>query len=254
MVGHGHHPGAVHLEDAGRGTAHVAEALDADGGAGQVEADLVGPVLEAEHHALAGGLFASRASAGLQRLAGHDALDVLTLGDAGGIGVGVHHPDHRLGVGPQVGRRNVVVGTDVAAQGVGEASDDPLQLVGLESAGVERDAALCSAERDVTQSRLPRHPRSQGLDLVEVDHGVESDSALVGTQQIGMLDAVAPENPVGPVVETHREVHDDLVLGLGEDRPQIVGEVDQVGATIELVQRGGEQAGLGIGHGETLRV
>jgi len=41
VVGHRHEPGAVYLQYPSRGAAHVAEALDADRGPDQVEADLV---------------------------------------------------------------------------------------------------------------------------------------------------------------------------------------------------------------------
>ena len=77
---------------------------------------------------------------------------------------------------------------------------------------------------------------------------MEPHPALVRAQQVAVLDPVAAEHPVGPVVHEDREVDDDLVLGLREDRPEVVGEVDDLGATVELVQGCGEEAGAGVGH------
>ncbi|GIS98973.1 MAG: hypothetical protein CM1200mP26_06860 [Acidimicrobiales bacterium] len=58
------------LHDAGSGAAYVAEALDGDCGASQVEVHLVGPVLQAEHHALTGGFLATGATTRFEGLPG----------------------------------------------------------------------------------------------------------------------------------------------------------------------------------------
>ena len=58
--------------------------------------------------------------------------------------------------------------------------------------------------------------------------------ALVGAEDVVVLDPVALEEPDGAVVHPHREVDDDLVLRLAEDRPDVGVELDRVGRAVEL--------------------
>ena len=97
---------------------------------------------------LPGRLVAPERSARGDRLAGDDALDALLVHDADRVHVRVHRPRHGLRVGAHVGRRDVVVGADVAAERVDEATRDALQLGLRDAVRVELDAALAAAERD----------------------------------------------------------------------------------------------------------
>ena len=45
---------------------------------------------------------------------------------------------------------------------------------------------------------------------------------------------VTLEQPVGPVIHAHGEVHDDLVLGLTKDRVDVLGKVDDLGGLVEV--------------------
>jgi hypothetical protein len=94
---------------------------------------------------------------------------------------------------------------------------------------------LAPAEGDVVQGALVRHPGAQRFYLVEGDLMVVSNAALVGTEDVVVLHPIALEQPVLAVVELDREVHDQLVLGLGEDLPQVPGQVHEVRRLLELL-------------------
>ena len=66
---------------------------------------------------------------------------------------------------------------------------------------------------------------------------VEPDPALVGAEDVVVLDPVSREEANGAVVHPHREVHDDLVLRLAEDRADVGVELDRVRGAMELRRR-----------------
>ena len=72
--------------------------------------------------------------------------------------------------------------------------------------GVHRHATLGAAERESEQRALEGHPRGEGPDLVEVDGGMEADTALVGAEHVVVLDAVALEDLVVAAVALDGEV------------------------------------------------
>ena len=104
--------GARCVEQPGRRLADVAEALDRDARTRQLEAQPACGVLDRVDDALAGRVGSADRAADRDRLAGDDAGD----GVAAVHRDGVHDPGHRLGVGPDVGRRDVRVGPDDALE------------------------------------------------------------------------------------------------------------------------------------------
>ena len=206
------------LREQARGVAaDVAEALDDDVRAVEVEVLVLRPLGDAVNDALAGRLGAAVAAAGGDALAGDDAADRVAVAGADDVHVRVHHPDHRLAVGVHVGRRDVEVGADVAAERRGEAARDALELGLAVLARVELDAALAAAERDLVERALVRHPRRERLHLVEVGLVVVAHAALVRAEDVVVLDAVALEHLDTCRCHADREVDDQLVLGLAED-------------------------------------
>ena len=215
--------------------ADVAEALEGHRRAFELEALLLRPLDDAVDGALSGGLRATERSAGRDRLAGDDALDALLVRSADHVRVRVHHPRHRLAVRADVGRGDVVLGSDVLTERVGEATRDLLELVLRDPVRVELDAALAAAERDAHQRALPRHHRSERLDVVERDRRVVTHTALERSEQVVVLDAVALEELHLTVVHADREVDDELVLRLAQDRPNVIGQIDRAGCAVEIV-------------------
>src|SRR5262249_46019311 len=183
--------GALLRQQARRVAADVAEALDDDVAAVEVEVAVAGPLGDAVDDALAGGLGAAVAAARRDALAGDDAAHGVAIAGADDVHVRVHHPDHGLAVGVHVGRRDVVLGADVGAKRRGEPPRDPLELGLAVLADVDLDAALAAAERDLVQRALVRHPRRERLHLVEVGLLVIAHPALVGPQDVVVLDAIA---------------------------------------------------------------
>src|SRR5690606_38886307 len=55
-----------------------------------------------------------------------------------------------------------------------------------------------------------------------------------GPEQVVVLDPVALEHPGAAVVHAHREVHDDLVLGLREDVRDVLGQIDRARGGLEV--------------------
>src|SRR5690606_18086567 len=136
-------PGFV--EQARGGAAHVAEALDGDACALDVDAGFARRLAGRHVHAAAGGFDAPPAAAQRARLAGHHA------GGGGAFvhGIGVHHPGHDLAVGVHVRRGDVLVGPDDVMDFAGVAARDAFQFALGVLARVDADAALGAAEGQV---------------------------------------------------------------------------------------------------------
>ena len=146
----------------------------------------------------------------------------------------VHDPRHDLGVGVDVGRRDVAVGTDEDRDLGGEAPGHVLQLLAAEPARVDDDAALGAPVRDVDDGALPGHPHGQRLDLVQRDVRVEADAALRRSAVDAVLDAVAGEDLDAAVVHLDREVAGELALDLAQDLPELRLQPDDLGRGVEL--------------------
>src|SRR5207244_236483 len=116
---------------------------------------------------------------------------------------------HRLGVGVDVGGRDVGVRTDGVAQLDDEAPRDLAPLVSGELLRIADDAPLRAAEWDVRHRALPRHPRRQRAHFVAVDVGVVADAALPRAAHARVLRAITGEGPDAAVVHHHRELHFD---------------------------------------------
>ena len=93
-----------------------------------------------------------------------------------------------------VGRVHVVVVSDL----VDDLGDVParelLDLAARHARRVADDAAFPSAERDVGDGELPRHPRRERGHFIEGHIGVVADAALRGPERDVVLHAVAGED------------------------------------------------------------
>ena len=163
LVGDGHHAHARVVEETGRVPAHLAEPLH--GGGGRLGADA--PRRQrgqrhVHHAARGGGAAAQRATKGDRLSGAHAQYGVAALHR-----VGVHQPRHGLLVGADVGRGDIVFGTDQRADLTGVAAGHALELGGAVLTRVDADAALGPAVRNVEQRAFPRHPHGQRPDLVE---------------------------------------------------------------------------------------
>ena len=92
--------------------------------------------------------------------------------------------------------------------------------------------------------------RLERLELIETDLLVVAYSSLVGAHHVVVLDPISFEDAGLTVVHSHREVHDQLVLRLGEDRlvPRLqlhVGLVQHAAVGLD----GGGEDGVGERHG-----
>jgi hypothetical protein len=141
------------------------------------------------HHAASGGLAPPRRPADDDRLARDDAGHALALGHR----VGVHHPRHRLLVGPHVRRGNVEVGADHQDDLGGVAAGEVLALLKRELPRVAAHPALGTAVRQTHQRALPGHQHGQGGDFAQAHLGVVAEATLRRSKDRIMVYAVTCE-------------------------------------------------------------
>ena len=211
------------VEQLGRRRAHVAEALHRHPRALQVEVQAARGLAAGDEHAAPGGLDAPERATQVDRLAGDHAGG----GGADVHRIGVHHPRHDLGVGVDVGRRDVLLRADDDADLAGVAPRQPLELLERQHLRVDADAALGAAVGQVDRRVLDRHPRRQRHHLVERDVRVVTHAALAGPARQVVLDAKALEVGHAAVVQLDRHVDDQRALavlerlGPARQRPEI---------------------------------
>ena len=242
-------------EETRRPTTNLAEALHGRGRSvvsdAQVRERLQGDV----HDAARGGRRPAERAAEADRLAGHDAQD----GVAGVHRVGVHHPGHGLLVGADVGRGDVVRGTDQRHDLRGVAPGDALELGLRVVARIDDHATLGAAVRDVEQRALPRHPHRQRADLVEVDVRAVAQPALCRPAGVVVLHPVAGDDLHAAVVAAQRDADRELATRGGEQvvHALVVAEhLDGVGELrAGVIQRGSRRRGgvESVGHRISLK-
>src|SRR6185369_13037772 len=212
-VGDGDDRRALLNDQPGGDRAGVAEALDRDARRGQVHPEMARRLDDRVHAATGRRLVAAFGATEADGLAGDDARDRV----ARVHGIGVHHPGHDLGVGVDVRRRDVLLGSDEDLDLGEKAAGQALELLLAELLGIDDDATLAAAVRDADDRALPGHPHGEGLDLVERDVLVVADAALGRAAAEVVLDAIAGEHLDGAVVHLHGEVDGELAAGLAED-------------------------------------
>ncbi len=179
--------------------------------------------------------FASCGSAELDGFAGDDAECVVVL-VGGRHHVGICEPCHDLGVGADIWSGDIDIGSDLVHDGRAVASGESLDFSLGESTGIDIDAAFAASEWDAYDGALHGHEEGEGLDIIEVDIGVEPEAAFVWSAGVVVLDSVPFEEPMVSVVHFDGEVDHDFVFWLGEDNSGPVLEVDELGS----VKHGGD--------------
>lgn len=151
------------MQEQGGHRAHVAKSLHGDPALMGTEAQFLHSGQRNGHDPASGGLAPSSRSSQHQGFACDDGRD-----RAPGVhGVGIHDPGHDLFVGVQIRSGDVRVRTEDVDQVGRISSGKTLNLPGAHLRGITPDRALGSAKGDIHNGTLPRHPRGQGLDLIE---------------------------------------------------------------------------------------
>ena len=171
----------------------------------------------------------------------------------------VQDPGHHLGVGRDVGRGDVPIRPENDGDPLREAAREPFEFELGELLGIDGDAALGAAERDVHQSGLPGHDGGQAQDFVVVGVEMVADPAFAGPPRPVVLDAVPGEHLDAAVVHAHRNLHLHLAERPHENAPHVLLEVDQVGGALELavddgLPRHGARGSCGSGHRASVRI
>ena len=131
----------------------------------------------------------------------------------------VGHPGHFSLTSVHVWGRDVDGGSEeaVLVQLLGKGAGDSLQLGNGVSLRVKSDTGLSTTEWNVASSALPGHKSGEGLDLVHVDVGSVSHTALGRESVVRVLSSVAREDLVGTIIHSDSEVGlDDGLAGKHE--------------------------------------
>ncbi len=206
-----------------------------------------------DHQAAAGGFLAAARAAERERFAGDDGR--------GGVAhvhrVGVHDPGHGLLVGAQIRSGNVALGPDKLDDLRGIAASDALDFAHGKFGRIADHATLRAAKRNVNDGAFPRHPGGKRANFVESHVGSEADATLARPAHDGVMDAVADENFHVPVIERHRDVHRNLLVGVLHVAVQAFFETQTLGSHFEARFGGFVDVefviGRGCDHGFPLR-
>ena len=123
------------------------------------------------------GLGAPQRTAHSDRLAG----DKTGVFGPGYFFIFVHHPDHVLAIGHDVGSGNILQRADISGDLPHPAAANLFLFAHGQVVGITNNAALAATERNVNHRALPGHPGSQRFDRIDGFLGVKADTALAGT-------------------------------------------------------------------------
>ena len=135
-------------------------------------------------------------------------------------GVGVHDPGHRLLVGVYIGCGNIFFGSDEVDDLRGVAARHALQFTLAHLLGVADHSALGSAEGNIHDRALPRHPTRQCTHFVERDVWRVANAAFSGTASDGMLNTESGKNLNATIIHGHRKVNDNFARRCPQQLPQ----------------------------------
>ncbi len=156
---------------------------------------------QAEDHAVSGGFGAALRAAHVHRFAGNEAREVSAVN----VFELVENPQHVLGVGHHIGRRDIGQRSNILGNLAHPAAANLFLLAGAEVMGIANHAALGAAQRNVDHGALPGHPHRQGADGVDGLLRVEADAALTGAAGIVVLHAEAAEDAHAAVIHVYRD-------------------------------------------------
>ena len=136
---------------------------------------------------------------------------------------------------PMSGAITSVRGPDEGNHLLHVAATEVLELLGLERARIDRDAALAAAEGKIGERAFPAHPDGERGDFADVDIGGEARAALGGTERQMMLDPVADEDLRPIVLHADRTGDDDRALRIEQPVAFVLGDAQMVGDDRELI-------------------
>ena len=130
----------------------------------------------------------------------------------------VGEPRHDLRVGANAWTRNVVVGTNLIADGGTISTRDAHEFIPAQFAWIATNAALGAAKWKTHKTALERHDHGQTLHLIQRDMWMKSQAALVWTKRVVVLNAIAGEQAMLAIIHEHWKVNHDFILGLRQHK------------------------------------
>ena len=155
-------------------------------------------------------------------------------GFAGQSGIRIHHPGHRLGICRYIRSRNVSLRSQNGHDFVGESPRQPLQFGSRHPLRVADHSAFRAAVRNVHRRRLPRHPRSQRLHLVQREIRMVANAPLRRSSSHVVLHAIPGENLYLAVIQLDGNGDFHHSLGGAQNLPQSRVDLQKLGGHIEL--------------------
>ena len=150
------------------------------------------------------------------------------------LAVGIHYPGHYLLIGPHVGSRDVLVGTDEVDDLGRIATGHPLLFSARQFQRIDSYPTLGAAKRQTYDGALPGHEHGQRRNLTQIDVGGEPDATLGRAHGEHVLNPVAEEAVYfRVVVVTIREGDDHGPLRDPESFGNVFVQPHSLGDTIE---------------------
>src|SRR6266404_5926176 len=161
-----------------------------------------------------------------------------------GHAVGVHDPGHYLRVGVNIRRRDVFIRRDQWRDFVSITSGKPLEFVTGKLARIANNAALCAAEWDIDDGTFPRHPHRQGLEFIESNVRVITNTPLARPASAAMLHAETFKHADRTIIHFHRKRQRQRPTRAPQDLAQTRFEAALLRGIIELAH--GDSKGVEV--------
>ena len=237
-IADGDHVGLCPIQKVRGDRTRVTKALDDYFGFLQRYFEVLARAFDRVEHAAAGGFIAAERAAKAHGLTGDDARDKIPARHA----IRIHDPGHDLGIGVDVGRRDVLPGADDGQNSACVPPREMFDFVGRHLLGVAGDAAFAAAERNIHHGAFPGHPRGESLNLVERHPGMEANAPFGRAARGVVLDAVAFKATDFAVVHPHGHRDRENTLRGAHHSADVVVEIEDIGGHFEVL------------HGQLVRV
>jgi len=209
--------------------ADVSEALNGDSNVFECQAAFAQGLGQHVHDSTAGGRLAAFRTEQVQRLACHDARRKSFV-----LGILVHDPPHDLGIGVDVGRRDVRVRTNDFLHLLDEADRDLEQVLLGQSMGIAIDAALGATVRHVHDRGFPGHQVGQRRGMLFIHRRMKTQATLHRAAGVVVLYTVTFIGLQFAVFAFDGDTHLDGAVRRQQNRPDLVGQSNHVGGFMKI--------------------
>ena len=196
----------------------VAVALDADARALEGHTDTSGRLAGDKQDARRGGVVTTFTTADRERFAGDDSGHGVPFMH----GVGIHNPRHHLGVGVDIGRGNIPMGTDNDGNLGSIATGETFQFGRAHMLGIADDATFRASEGYGYDRAFPGHPHCERFHFIQRHIGAIANAPFGRATIDIVLDTIACKGLDAAIVEAHRKIDGKFTFGLTQNLSHIL--------------------------------